>query len=160
MSSSNSTRRAGFTLMEMCVMLVIIGIVGAMVLAMAGNQGLGPEAAARMLAADLRYAQTHAVTYRQSVKVVFDDANSAYSILDSSDQLLINPVNKKDYRVVLDAGNGFAGLVTVNDFTDSTLTFSATGVPDAGGSVQMAVGSETRTVTVRDVTGNVYITDP
>jgi Tfp pilus assembly protein FimT len=146
--------------MEICIALVIIGIVGAMVLSTAGNQGLGAETAARTLAADLRYARTHAVTYRTTVTVTFDDPNVGYVISGADGNALTHPVTQKPYRVYFDAGHGFAGVASTNDFADDELTFSSTGTPSASGSCELLCGSNRRTVKVRETTGNVYVTNP
>lgn len=95
---ASRNRRRGFTLPEMMVVVVIMGLMAAM----AGPrmlrwvQSLGQRGAVNQVVSDLTYARTQAVRQGQTVSLRFDDATR--------------------YRVTLDnaAGNVQRVLTTVN----------------------------------------------
>src|SRR6476661_4283988 len=80
-SMKNPARR-GFTLVEILAVLVIIGIASAIVIPqLATRDDLRAAAAARILVADLIYAQNMAISQQRPIYVRFDKANNKYSLL-------------------------------------------------------------------------------
>ena len=67
----------GFTLVEVLIVVVIIGIVGAIVVPQILTAGtLGVQAAARMVIADLQFAQNDAIARQAPRRVVFEGGNN------------------------------------------------------------------------------------
>src|SRR4051812_48658675 len=107
MYSSNSAhfRRSGFTLVEILAVVVIIGIASAIVIPQIGNRDdLKGAAAARVLVADLIYAQNLAVATQSTTYVKFDTANNKYTILTAAssggDTIAKHPLTQQNYVVM------------------------------------------------------------
>lgn len=66
-------RRRGFTLVEMLIVVVLLGIAGAMVIPAMGSVGvLRIQAAVRTLVSDITFAQADAIAFQQRRAIVFD----------------------------------------------------------------------------------------
>jgi prepilin-type N-terminal cleavage/methylation domain-containing protein len=75
--------REGYTLAEMLVVIVIMGIAGAMVIPTMGDAGvLRIQAAVRTLVSDLTFAQTEALAYQQRRAVLFDEDTNSYTVAE------------------------------------------------------------------------------
>ena len=77
--------RRGFTLIELMVVLVIMAIAAAIAVPMFSGAGtIEVEAAGHVVAADLEYARSLAISRQQTYSVVFDAAGESYQVEDSS----------------------------------------------------------------------------
>lgn len=84
-----STRSAGFTVLEIITVLVVIGILSAVAGGVMSNVGFAREAGeAEQLRMDLRYAQRLAMASETDVDVKFDEGNDEYEL--PSDRVFIN----------------------------------------------------------------------
>jgi general secretion pathway protein H len=83
--SKNRSRTAGFTLLELLVVLAIAGALLALVppVISAVVPGTKARVAALDLASTLRDARNSAITRSRSVDVIFDTESASYSIADS-----------------------------------------------------------------------------
>ena len=82
-------RRNGFTLVEVLVVVAIIAIAGAVVVPSMLSAGtLGLQGAARMIVADLQYAQNEALATGQVRGIEFDPAADSYRMFDENDATL------------------------------------------------------------------------
>jgi prepilin-type N-terminal cleavage/methylation domain-containing protein len=71
----------GFTLIEILVVLVILGIASAVIVPQIGRRDdLTASAATRMVMADLIYAQNKAIAMQSRHGVVFDTATKSYQL--------------------------------------------------------------------------------
>ena len=78
-----------FTLVEILIVVVIMGIAGALVVPQLSNAGqMTIQAAARMAIADVLYAQGEAVARQSVYKVVFDVDGNSYQLTDANDVVL------------------------------------------------------------------------
>lgn len=153
----------GFTLIELLIVIVIIGITAAIAVPlMSSAASVQIRAAGGIVAADLEYAKSLAITTGQSHKVVFNVGNDSYEIVDIGDNPIEHPVTKKNAYVVDFAADGRLDRVSIQSavFNGSdTVTFDSLGSPDSGGSVELQAGGITRTVTVEAVTGFISVSD-
>src|SRR5258706_4241425 len=115
----------GFTLVEILVVVIILGIAGAIIVPSIGSRNdLKAAAAARVIMADLIYTQNLAITSQGNRYVKFDVAGQSYSVTDSAGGVITHPVNQTPYTQV------FSGTSN-NNLPDVKLT-STTFIGDSG----------------------------
>jgi prepilin-type N-terminal cleavage/methylation domain-containing protein len=146
--------RNGFTLVEILVVVVILGIAAAMIIPkMSAASDLHAAAAARVLISDLTYAQNCAITTQKThyVKFVVGTDTDTYSVLDAvspAEHVMTHPVTMSGFAQKL--GTGATGSLTVSRITDvaieptktaTTIAFDSLGSPKsyttAGGLVDL-----------------------
>ncbi len=161
---SNPTRnRAGYTLVEVLIVVAILGIASAMIVPHMLSAGtLGVQAAARIIVADILYAQNDAIARQGVRKVVFDPATESYALTDESDSILSvrwKNGSSNNYIVDFTTDDRFQGVEIVSaDFNGtSTLEFDALGGPSNGGTVVIEYQGEQYRVTVAAFTGRVTV---
>jgi prepilin-type N-terminal cleavage/methylation domain-containing protein len=134
----------GFTLIELIVVMIVIGILAATVLSRIDFGSTSSTAsvagAANMIASDIRYAQEWAMANGTSKSITFN-GSSTYTF---------NPVS---------TGIDPSGRLQGATVSSGTFTFNSLGEPTAGGgsSVTVSAGGVTRTITVTQYTGKVSI---
>ncbi len=170
----------GFTLIEILVVVIIIGITGAIIVPHIGTRDdLKAGAAARVMMADLIYAQNMAITGQQNYYLVFDVANKRYTITNASNTTINHPINKTSYVVQFGSGgtNGFTDMVlesaafvsAASGATNTTLGFdelgaplsrSGTNTPDsmASGSITIKCGTYRLRIDIEAYTGQITVT--
>jgi len=121
------------------------------------------RAASNMIAADLEYAKSMAISRGQHYSVVFDQNADSYQLEDQAGNVIPHPV-KKGFDYVIDfqsdsrlsrvdiAGANFGGAGGVND-----VTFDSLGSPDSGGVVALQASGTAVTITVVPITGYISI---
>ncbi|MDC4228071.1 MAG: prepilin-type N-terminal cleavage/methylation domain-containing protein [Candidatus Manganitrophus sp.] len=167
---------AGFTLVEVVLIIVLLMILAAGVLPRAGNMaGTKAAAAARKLQSDIAYAQQLAMVRNLRHRVYFNAAPapaSGYAVVNNADgdatwgeagEVAVDPVsNAANLSVTLNTGD-YAGItISAVGFTGSYIEFNSLGASfDGGGalavakSVTVSGGGIARTVTVQPSTGRV-----
>lgn len=152
-------RSGGFTMVELIVVMVILAILAVVVIPYAvGYSGLRARSAARMVMADLEYAQSEAIVTQVPVTVTFDVASDSYTVSNASGPL-IHPITKSAYEVRLDQSRGMSDvtIASASFGVGSAVTFDVLGAPDSSGTVAVAAGADTYYVTVKPVTGRVTV---
>lgn len=142
MSGQHRPTRRGFTLIEILVVVVILGIAGAIIVPqLSTRDDLRLRAAARVVMADLIYAQNLAITQQSTHLVRFSTAAQNYSVIRASSMSIVNhPVNKTPFTVQLNTG-GMAGITVYSaSFVGQSTNASATLGFDELGTPQMYTG--------------------
>ncbi len=158
----------GFTLAEMILVVVILAIAAMMALPFAvSGSSMQLRSGANVIAADLEYAKSMAISRGTKYSVVFDPANESYQIEDSNG-VIGHPVKKGFDYVVNFATDSRLSRVDISsvDF-DTTETvkfdylgspFNASDNPLNSGAVNLSAGGSTMVVNVEPVTGYITIT--
>lgn len=138
---SRRTPRRGFSLIELVLVLTIISVLSAIAVPRYAGALVRyrADAAAQRVVTDLNYARERARSTSTSVTVIFKPAQDCLSIrkVPSIDDPLT------DWATDLSAKPYLADLVGTT-FTGHKVTFDGYGMPDAGGKIQVDVGSEVR----------------
>ncbi|KPK86302.1 MAG: hypothetical protein AMJ81_01610 [Phycisphaerae bacterium SM23_33] len=149
----------GFTLVELIMVLIVLAIAAAMIIPQAvGTSDLRAQSAARVVVADLEYAQNHAIVTQTNISVTFDVSANSYRVSNESGTLS-HPITKQAYEVDFDTKRGFGSVsIAAVSFGGAPLvTFDSLGAPSTGGTVDLAAGEHTYRVTVAPVTGRVAV---
>lgn len=171
--------RHGFTLIEILTVVVILGIASAIIVPQLGTSSdLKVASAARLVMADLMYAQNKAISSQRPQYVCFDIANKQYGIcsaVNPANVYITHPVNGGNYITKFGAnGNGTLSqctLVSASFGTNlTTLWFDEMGVPyaydpstntssplSAAGTVVLKCGNNQLTISVLPDTGELTV---
>ncbi len=150
---------AGFTLLELIVVMIILAIAAAVIVPQAvGTSGLEAQSAARMIMADLEYAQSQAIVTQETIEVDFSVTGNSYTVSNTSGPL-IHPITKKQYVIDFDSQQGFQSVAidSVGFGGGSKVRFDSLGAPDPDGSVTVAAGAHAYRVNVAPVSGRVSV---
>ena len=158
-----STSRSGFSLLEIIIAAVILCIAGVMIIPMMSSASSTQiRSASNMIAADLEYTKSMAITKGQDFTVVFNAATESYQIQDQDGAIIPHPVKKGfDYEVNFSNDDRLnkVDIDNVNFNSASTVTFDYLGTPDNGGDITLAADGVIVTITVEPVTGFVTISE-
>ncbi|MBN1788321.1 MAG: GspH/FimT family protein [Sedimentisphaerales bacterium] len=156
-----------FTLVELLIVLIILGIVAAAAVPLYSSAATSQlKTAANMIASDIEYAKSMAVSTGRSYSVVFDPAAESYRINDFAGTTVSHPVHIGANYVVDFAGDFRLDKVDIINTTlnMNTIGFDSLGAPFSGAGVSLnnaliRLGAENETMTVRiePVTGYVKI---
>ena len=160
----------GFTLIEVILVVLIIGIAAGVVVPMMSSAGsMQIRASVNMIAADLEYAKSMAISRGQPYSVVFDKTAEGYQVVDQSNNPIPHPVKKGSYYVVNfqnDCRLDQVNIANANFDGTSKVTFDYLGSPYNGsgsplnsGVITLQSGSVTRTVSVEPVTGFISVSN-
>jgi len=165
-------RRRAFSLAEVLIVIVIIAIAALVAVPMFSSAGgMQVRAAANIIAADLEYAKSMAITRGQNYSVIFDTTAESYSIADQSGTTISHPV-KKGFNYVVNFKNESRLNrvdITIAQFqpgANNTITFDYLGSPYSGtgignpldsGSIAISGGGAAATISVEPITGFISI---
>ena len=119
-------KRSAFTLVEVLVVVVIIGIASAVVVPqLSSRDDLRAAAAARVIMADLMYAQNMSITSQLHHYLVFNTTTQSYSVVNSAGMTtpINHPVNQTAYTVNFGSG----GSTALQSMTIDSVSFQGTG---------------------------------
>ncbi len=164
--------RNGFTLIEIIVVVVILGIAALLAVPMLSSAAdTQLRSAANMMAADMEYARSMAISRQQNYSVVFDSGTNSYEVQDSGGTVVAHPLNSAVGLSVVFGDDSRLDKVDITSadfdgFADETITFDYLGSPYSGvgvgtslmsGTISLAAEGFTMTITVEPVTGYVTI---
>jgi len=156
------SRGRGFTIIEILIVVVIIAIAAMMAVPMVGSaDSMQVRSAADVIAADLEYARSMAISRQREYTVVFNESNESYQLEDSSG-VIEHPV-RKGFQYIVDFGS--SSQLNKIDIVDaafggaSRISFKPSGEPSSGGTVRLQAGGTTATISVEPVTGFIMISD-
>jgi type II secretion system protein H len=168
--------RRGFTLIELIVVVVIIGIAAMIAVPMMSSAAdMQVRSAANRIAADLDYAKSLAMTHQKAFTVVFDPDNESYDIRETAtDTVISDPMRPgSSYAIdfTTDSRSSRVDIVDsdFDDHADDAVTFDYLGSPYSGKTLATALNSGRVTLTsdhftiyvdIEPVTGYVTITGP
>lgn len=150
-------QQRGFTLVELIIVIVVIGIVSAYaIMKNSSPAAYALLSQAQTMASDLRHVQLLATTWGRSLRITaVSGVNGVYSV--SCVNAGAAPCNVSP---VLNPTTGSAFAVTVHDAVLSgpaSLDISSLGQPAAGAAYAISAGGTTMNVTVAPVTGFVVV---
>ena len=164
----------GFTLAEVLLVVLIIAVAAMIAVPMMGSSSdMQIRPAANMIAADLEYAKSMAISRQKNYSVVFNPAGSYYEVHDPNG-IIEHPVKKgfdyKSYKVDFSSDSRLNNVVIDNaDFDSSnTITFdylgspysgSGTSNPLNGGTISLRAGNFIMNINVEPATGFISITN-
>jgi len=155
-------------LIEVIIVVVIIAIAALVAIPLASSAaGTQVRTAANMIAGDLEYAKSMAISRGQTYSVVFDKNNETYSVQDQAGSVIPHPVKKGfDYTInfLNDSRLDRVDIVDADFDGTSEVKFDYLGSPYDGdgnplnsGQVSLQAGTNTIQVNVEPVTGFVSI---
>jgi len=154
---------SSFTMVEILIVVVIIAIAAVMVIPMMTSAaGMQIRSAANMIAADLEYAKSIAITRGQNFSVVFDKTADSYRIENQDEDIIAHPVKKGfDYVVDFPSDRRLdkVDIADVDFNSTGQVTFDCLGSPDNGGDITLQAAGITMTIAVEPVTGFISIED-
>lgn len=146
----------GFSLVELVIVLVIVSTLSAIAIPRFSNSLAirRVDAAARRISADLDLAQQHAMTASTSQEVRFVASNDPGYTLVGMRHL---DHSAEEYAVSRTRDLNGAEGVAIDFGGDQVVVFDIYGRPDSGGTVQIRVGDQSRTIAVDAETGLVSV---
>lgn len=152
--ASPSTGRSAFTMTEMVIVVMVMGIVAATAAPVFWNSLVyhRVEAAAQRLKADLELVR-HTARLTSAAQTI-EFTNSTYT-LPAAVKHLDDP--NASYAVDLSASPYEITTLTANFSGDETVTFNGYGVPTSGGTVVLTCNGHSSTVTLNAATGEVTV---
>ena len=134
----------GFTLIELIMVIVIIGILAFVAITKYPTTGISLETAADMIKSDIRSVQALAIAQHTAKILTFGSTIYTFDALSGTKQR--NLTNIFDGKISL---NTYPGSITFNSLGEPTST------TDPGDSISITNGSSTKTLTVLRYTGKV-----
>jgi prepilin-type N-terminal cleavage/methylation domain-containing protein len=174
------SRRCGYTLVEVLIVVTVLGIAAALIAPSMGTTGvLRIQAAARQLVADITFAQSDALAYQSRRAIVFLPGENRYvvcevngPIVDPATDAIFNPSRPAEkYDITIDAEKMGGAQITMADFGGdpiNVLVFDELGgpvqapdseLPSSGGFVQITGSGFVYRVQVEAYTGRVTVTN-
>jgi MSHA pilin protein MshC len=143
---------AGFTLIELVVVIGIATILSAFAIARINVASFDTEGFANRLAATVRYAQRIAISQRRNVAVAISASAVALTYPDLGGAAVHEPPGTDPFTISKPGGVTLTGTLV-----GTTVTFNALGKPSPGGGTIIVSGGDIapKTITIAAETGYV-----
>jgi prepilin-type N-terminal cleavage/methylation domain-containing protein len=158
----NAERFKAFTLIEILVVVVILSIAAAMAIPMLSSAAdIQVKSAANVVASDLEYAKSMAITNSQTYCVDFDPTAETYSIKNNSGTIINHPVKGSAYTMDFSSDNRLnrVDIYSVDFNSNAQVYFDSMGSPDNGGTIELRADGNIITINVEPITGFISITN-
>ncbi|MBU1998634.1 MAG: GspH/FimT family protein [Candidatus Omnitrophota bacterium] len=150
-------RKKGFTIIEIVMVIVIIGILAAVAIPRFDTfYFVKLHGAVKKVIQDIRYAQQLAISSHESYNVSFSTASDTYSVTRVSDgSYAPDPFTRGNLVVNFASDPEYSGIdiATANFGGSSVLTFDWKGRPQSAGSASFSYQDNTINLTVENNTG-------
>jgi prepilin-type N-terminal cleavage/methylation domain-containing protein len=159
----------GFTLIELVMVIVIVGILAALVVPRFESfYSIKLSGAVKKVVSDIRYTQQLAVSRHETYKIIFDTSLDKYEVRRASDNSLAkDPFSRADFVVNFNTDPQYKGinLSSAAFGGTATLQFNWQGIPQDGnginlssdGQVELEYHNNSLTIYVTPRTGRVRI---
>ncbi len=160
---------AGYTLVEILIVIVILGIASAIVIPQIGSTDvLRVQAAVRTLVSDINFIQTDAMARQQARAIVFDVTGNTYTLVEVPGNSVEPTPENVIYTVDFNNSRKFhdSRFLAANFDGDAVLIFDELGgpiatpgatAPSAGGTATITGSGSTFDVKVEPYTGRVTV---
>lgn len=143
--SLNNAR--GFSLLEMIMVIVLVGVLGALFLPRLGNSAISLQTAVKMVAGDLRFAQELAMSRNPApgspIGITFSGGSGSYSLTDPAGAFSLS-------RTLPDG-------ITIS--SGGTIAFNKYGEPETLSTITLAApDGSSKSISVESFSGRVSIT--
>lgn len=151
MGVAHCAARRAYTLVEMLIVIVILGIAAALVVPQMGSTDvLKAEGAVRMIVADISIVQSDAIAMQRRRAIVFNPASpSNYFITAVSGNTINIDIDTLDTRELPLATFGNA-VITGTNMANNTLVFDELGSPVTGPQSDTPAGIQTIDIQARN----------
>ncbi len=160
-------RRRAYTLVEVLIVVVILGIAAAMVVPSFSQTGvLRVQAAVRTVVSDITAVQSDALAYQRSRAILFYPGERRYRILDVKGSTIDPDLDMLEERVFTGESFGDSVIDSATFQTANTLIFDEIGSPIANpgsstpastGTVEITGSQQRYRVTIEAYTGRVTV---
>lgn len=147
-----NVRIKGFTIIELIMVVVIMGIIAAIAVPRLGINTIDLYTVARQVKADIRFAQESAMSKYRKTTITFSSDSNTYNITSSG----INESKELPARsrAVFDSGNSTALAFTFNS-SGEPIPVPVTGT--VGGTLRISSGGSYKEIKVANITGRATI---
>lgn len=161
-----ATDQSGFTLIELTVILVIVGILSYIVIAKFADshKKIQYETMIKKITSDVRFAQQLALTRGKGTQVFIDLPNNRYYLKWDDGTYVQNPVKGGNFVIQLGVGDFNEVQITGTGFTGGRLDFNRSGTPlnagaDFSGNLVLVSLNNTKRIVISANTGLMTIED-
>ena len=157
---ARGTARAGFTIVELTIVLLAIALVASLAIPAWFERGeVTLDNATRLLAQDLREAQNRAAFHRQAYRVEFSPDGDGYRVVDETGRTITAPIGNGPFERRYARDATFRGVVIerVEFGEDRILEFDQRGFAEEGGAALLRFQNDARVVRVSPYSGLIEI---
>jgi prepilin-type N-terminal cleavage/methylation domain-containing protein len=164
MHSPGMKRNTAFTLTELIIVIIILGILSTLAVTRWPGTRINLNAQAQQLASDIRYTQTLSMSRGQDYRINLATTN--YSITTSAGVAVNNPITGAA-TIALPTSPAITITIPPTNLPNSLIAFNSLGVPytnttatttlNSAAVITLTSGTNTTTITIQPQTGRVTV---
>ncbi len=139
-------RVGGFTLLEIIIVLMIVGIISAIALARVGNDPVMLSTQVDQLAGDIRYVQALAMTQGQRYRINLSATGYTLTLADAGGTLVPHPVTGSTAQTNWNSGVTVA--LPPTNLPNNLVAFDGRGIPYTDNLATAAPAASTASITL------------